>query len=205
MSTSEKGSLFEARVYKTLQTELTNGNLLVIPSKSKIYYKKPYYSRDRESNIITDISIETSYNDDEVGLYIIIECKDCQKNISVDDIEEFESKLNQIVGKNIKGIFATTSALQKAALNYAISKKIAVFRFFPTRFTKISFNAVEPNEQEKISSEKDIERLQQDFNNALFDNEYSRNHFLQYGYYSNTQYTSIINFINFIENEQKTQ
>lgn len=128
MSTSEKGSIFEAKVFKILQTELTNGNLLVIPNKSKIYIKKGYYSRDRESNIITDISIETSYNEkDEVGLYIIIECKDCQKNISVDDIEEFESKLNQIAGKNIKGIFATTSALQKAAFNYAISKKNSCF------------------------------------------------------------------------------
>lgn len=80
-------------------------------------------------------------------------------------------------------------------------KKIAVFRFFPTRYIKMNFNAVDPNEQEKISSEKDIERLQQDFNNALFDNKYSRNQFFQYGYDSNIQYNSITDFINGVKAE----
>ena len=83
---------------------------------------------------LTDTSIETSIpGADDYSLLTIVECKDYSHRVPVDDIEEFHSKIQQIAGDNIKAIFITTFALQKAALSYAQSKKIAVIRFLPAK------------------------------------------------------------------------
>jgi len=128
-STVEKGNKFENRVFQLLEQELTSERLLVNPKYSKIYQKKGYYSERRKNMIIVDISIEVFLpNQDEMSFIILIECKDYGKNIPVDDIEEFNSKIEQIAGLNAKGIFVSSTALQKGALNYAKSRKIAVIR-----------------------------------------------------------------------------
>jgi hypothetical protein len=132
MSTSSKGDHFEKLVFKYLETELARDDLFVQKKLSQIFQKKAYFSKDRGSHIITDISIETSLpNSTTYSLLTVVECKDYSGNIPVDAIEEFHAKVQQISGNNSKAIFATTSALQKAALAYARSKNIAVIRFLP--------------------------------------------------------------------------
>jgi predicted helicase len=133
MNSTNRGSNFESMVYTYLQEELAKENLFVPQKTSKIFQKKGYFSRDRQNNITTDISIETSIpHAGDYSLLTIVECKDYSHKVPVDDIEEFHSKIQQIAGDNIKAIFVTTSALQKGALSYAQSKKIAVIRFLPT-------------------------------------------------------------------------
>ncbi|NGF56771.1 restriction endonuclease [Parapedobacter sp. SGR-10] len=132
MNTTKRGNNFENRVYAYLQEALSQDNLFVPQKTSRIFQKKGYFSRDRQSDIITDISIETSIpGADEYSLLTIIECKGGNGTIPVDDMEEFHSKIQQIAGDNVKAIFVSTSALQKGALSYAQSKKIAVVRFLP--------------------------------------------------------------------------
>lgn len=132
MSMLFKGNSFENQVFKYLQTELSKDNLFVPQKLSTIFQKKAYFSRDRGSTIVTDISIETSMpNATNYSLLTIVECKDYSNNIPVDDIEEFHSKVQQISGDNVKAIFTTTSALQRAALAFARSKQIAVIRLLP--------------------------------------------------------------------------
>ncbi|MDR0307022.1 MAG: restriction endonuclease [Chitinispirillales bacterium] len=105
---------------------------------SKAYQKKGYYSKDRQSEIVTDISIETFLPDaSEYSLLTVIECKDYNAAVPVDDIEEFHSKVQQIAGDNVKAIFATSAALQKSALNYAKSKGIGVIRYLPDDQVKV--------------------------------------------------------------------
>lgn len=133
MSAMKQGNNFEDMVYAYLKEELGKENLFVPRKTSKIFQKKAYFSKDRENNIKTDISIETSIPDaDDYSLLTIVECKDYSHKVPVDDIEEFHSKIQQIAGDNVKAIFVTTSALQKGALSYAKSKKIAVIRFLPS-------------------------------------------------------------------------
>lgn len=133
MSSIKKGDAFENEVFSHLKKELEDDRLHVLGRRSKIYRKKGYYSRDREKNIITDISIETFLPDEtDYSLLTIIECKDYDGSIPVDDIEEFHSKVQQIAGDNVKAIFATKSALQKGALIYSNSKKIGVIRYLPS-------------------------------------------------------------------------
>jgi len=138
MNSIEKGNVFEDEVYKYFEEELSNDRLFVSGRMSKLFSKKGYYSRDREKDIITDISIETYLpNATNYSLLTVIECKDYNGKIPVDDIEEFYSKVQQIAGVNVKAIFCTKSALQESALNFAKSKKIGVIRFLPIDQIKI--------------------------------------------------------------------
>ncbi|HEY4798353.1 MAG TPA: restriction endonuclease [Bacteroidia bacterium] len=133
MSSVNKGNAFEQEVFRHLEDELKNDRLFVAGRTSKIFSKKGYYSRDREKNIITDISIETYLpNATDYSLLTVVECKDYDGTIPVDDIEEFYSKVQQIAGANVKAIFATKSALQKGALTFAKSKRIGVIRYLPS-------------------------------------------------------------------------
>lgn len=133
MSSVNKGNAFEKEVFGYLEDELKNDRLFIAGRTSKIFSKKGYYSKDREKNIITDISIETYLpSATDYSLLTVVECKDYDRTIPVDDIEEFYSKVQQIAGANVKAIFATKSALQKSALTFAKSKKIGVIRYLPS-------------------------------------------------------------------------
>jgi hypothetical protein len=137
MSTIKKGNAFEDKVFRYIIDELSNDRLHVPGKRSKAYQKKGYFSKDRQSEIITDISIETFLPDaPEYSLLTVIECKDYNSAIPVDDIEEFHSKVQQITGDNVKAIFVTSAALQRSALNYAESKKIGVIRYLPDNQVK---------------------------------------------------------------------
>lgn len=137
MSSIKKGDKFENEVFNHLKKELEDERLHVHGRRSNIFSKKAYYSKDRESNIITDISIETFLPEaKDYSLLTVIECKDYKGAIPVDDIEEFHSKVQQITGNNVKAIFATKSALQRGALTYAKSKKIGVIRYLPSEQIK---------------------------------------------------------------------
>ncbi|MEJ7684439.1 MAG: hypothetical protein WKG06_42655 [Segetibacter sp.] len=60
---------------------------------SKVFKKKAYYSSKREKDIIFDVTIETTLpNADKYSILTIIECKNLNKKVTVDDIEEFGSK-----------------------------------------------------------------------------------------------------------------
>ena len=133
MSTTTKGDAFERRVYDALVTELANEKLCASPRHAKVFRKKAYHSRDRNSGIITDVSIEVFLPDRvHPTLLWVFECKDYTGSVPVDDLEEFHAKLNQIGEDNTKGTFVTSGALQRGALNFARSKRIGVVRLLPS-------------------------------------------------------------------------
>src|ERR1043165_5928123 len=97
---------------------LVNEELPVNGKYCKIYRKKGYYSSMREKDIIVDISVEcTLPGAPKPSLYLMIECKDLNHPVSVDNIEEFCNKTGQITGLNVKAVFITTNTLQSGALN----------------------------------------------------------------------------------------
>lgn len=132
MSTVAKGNAFEDRVFAAISTELNSDRLGLSPSLASTFQKKGYYSRDRDSDIIVDISIEVWLpNADKWSLLWVCECKDYSGAIPVDDVEEFKAKLDQIAGANKKGVMAVTGALQQGALKYARANGIGVVRLLP--------------------------------------------------------------------------
>jgi Zn-dependent peptidase ImmA (M78 family) len=58
----------------------------------------------------------------------VIECKNYKKIIPINTIEEFKAKLDQIAGKNVKGIMVSSSGFAKRTSNYAESHGIALVR-----------------------------------------------------------------------------
>lgn len=133
MSTVAKGDAFEDRVYKSINELVESGDLGLNPSCCRLFQKKGYYSRDRNSDIIVDISIEVwQPNADRWSMLWVCECKDYKNSVPVDDVEEFKAKLNQIAGVNVKGLFATSSAFQSGALNFSRSNGIGLLRILPS-------------------------------------------------------------------------
>jgi len=67
ITTFKKGDDFEDRVFKIIKMILENDDFYVPNKKSRVFRKKGYYAKDRASNIIFDITIETFMdNSDEV-------------------------------------------------------------------------------------------------------------------------------------------
>ena len=127
ISSTEKGNTFESQVYEAINGLLVTDNWYVPGKRSEIFQKKGYYSKDREKDIITDISIETFLEKAEkYSVLTIIECKNLNGPVPVDDIEEFDSKLRQIGDHNLKGILISKSGFQKGTLSFARSKGIGL-------------------------------------------------------------------------------
>lgn len=133
MNTTETGNNFEDRVFSLINELLEKDEFTVPGKRSRIYQKQGYYSESRKGNIITDISIETFLqNAEQYSLLHIIECKYLNKNVAIDDIEEFSSKLSQIGEHNSKGIIASNKGFAKSTINFAKSKKIGLIRIMPS-------------------------------------------------------------------------
>lgn len=128
-STVEKGNAFEKRAFELIKRLVENDEFFVPGKKSKVFWKKKYYSEKRKSDIIFDITIETYVNNSSnYSLLTIIECKNVGKPVTVDDVEEFESKISQVGEHNTKGIVISNNSFQEGAYNLAISQKIALIR-----------------------------------------------------------------------------
>ncbi len=133
-SSVEKGDIFEKEVFDMFKKLLDNDESFLNSKYSKIYWKKQYYSDIRKDTIEVDISIETFQKEtfqketSPYSLLTIIECKNYNKGVPVNDIEEFDSKLKQIGEHNTKGIIVTSSSFQKATINFAINKGIGLIR-----------------------------------------------------------------------------
>ena len=128
-STVEKGTIFEKKVFLIVKKLLESGSFLYLPNSSKIFHQKEYYSKDRQSNIKVDISIEVYLPDaKDWSTLCIIECKNYSGKVPIGDIEEFKGKLDQISGKNIKGIFCTSNSFPESVLNYSKSNGLGLCR-----------------------------------------------------------------------------
>lgn len=132
------GVAFEEEVFKIINKIVKSNNFLLSAPNIKIYRQKGYYSKDRNADIKFDISIEKYLVNPDIetnvlpSIKVIIECKDYAKSISVDDIEEFHAKLQQIGADNTKGIVITKNGwFQKSALAYAKAKGITLARILP--------------------------------------------------------------------------
>lgn len=128
-TTIEKGDSFEKKVYKIIKDLLDNDEFFVSGKNSKIFWKKKYPSIKTGTDVEVDISIETYIKGaDNYSVLTVIECKDYNSSIPVNDIRELGSVLNEIGEHNTKGILISKSAFQKATLGFAKNTKIAIGR-----------------------------------------------------------------------------
>lgn len=104
-----------------IEEQMHFGRLGLQPGTAKLCPRPPYYSKHRESEITFDLSIEVFSSSEKTGKPFLIwiwECKDYpSKSVSVDEIEEFHHKLQQ-VGAH-KGTVVTRLGFQAAAIKLA--------------------------------------------------------------------------------------
>jgi len=132
MNTTKKGDKFEDLVYIKIEALLKNRELGLDPDACTIYQKKGYYSALREKDIIVDISIEVFRKGSSEPIMIwVIECKDYGDTISVNEVEEFDTKMTQITGLNTKAIIVSSNAFQRGTLTFARNRHIALVRLLP--------------------------------------------------------------------------
>jgi hypothetical protein len=125
-----KGASFELDVYQWLHGLWTKDQLPYRKALSSVHHKKPYPSRDRGGNIITDVSVEVyRVAGADPMLIHVWECKDYGGKVGIADIEELHSKLEQIGADKTKGHMVTTADYTKSVVNYARSKGIGLVRF----------------------------------------------------------------------------
>ena len=130
-STTQVGNELEKRIFDLVQAEIDADRFFFGKQHCKVFAKKGYYSRDRCSNIVFDISIEAYLpGADEYSMLILIECKNYSHPVPVDDAEEFFSKLQQVGAANAKGIIASTAPFQSGAREFAKAKGIGLLRYF---------------------------------------------------------------------------
>src|ERR687884_980002 len=109
------GEQFELDVYKAVEEILYAEKLGIVPSCCKLFHHKGYYSKDRDSEIITDISIEIYMPNASMPHIIWVwECKDYAEPAPVRVAEEFHSKLEQIGADRTKGTLVTKNGFQRA-------------------------------------------------------------------------------------------
>lgn len=125
----KRGDVFESKTFQLLKTLLDNEEFYVSGKKSKVFRKKAYYSEKRKSDIIFDIAIETYLNKStSYSLLTLIECKNYQSPVPVNDIEEFDSKIRQISEHNTKGILITNNSFQSGVHAFALSSGIGLVK-----------------------------------------------------------------------------
>lgn len=155
------GLELENDVYKIVCNLVKSNDFLLSNPYVQVHKKKGYYSKDRESNIIFDVTVEKYWEDPEThpniepSIVVVIECKDYSSNIPVDDVEEFHSKLQQIGADNTKGIMITRDgSFQVGALKYAMSKHIGLARVLPNDQLDFLIHMLTPNHFSNINNQQ---------------------------------------------------
>ena len=130
MNTTSKGDALELSVYGYFENLIRAEQFPFRSSCCKIFRKKGYYSRDRGSDIVFDVSIEIylpgAPDYSEVWL---IECKNYAHSVPVNDVEEFFAKVQQVSPTGAKPVMVSNAAFQLGARNFAQAKKMGILRY----------------------------------------------------------------------------
>lgn len=103
------------------------------PEQCKLTPQKPFYSKDRGKNIFFDLVLEIFLpNQTDPFLIFVIECKNYNHKVPVDDIEEFASKIDQIRFQKISPICITTIGFQSGGLTFAKNRGITLWKVIKT-------------------------------------------------------------------------
>ena len=121
MNTVKIGDKFEDKSYHLIEKAIENDELGISKSSAKVFRKKGYFSAKREKEIIFDLSIEIwPRNAKRYSFLFLIECKSSNsKKVPVDDVEEFWGKVDQVAGKNVKGVMISDNSFQSGGLIFA--------------------------------------------------------------------------------------
>ena len=120
---------FQNEVFDAVKCEVDAYRTHINPRVAKVFQQKAYFSKDREKEIIFDVVVEAyDQGAKEPSLRWIWECKNYpSRKVSVSEIEEFSSKLEQIGKHNVIGTMVTRVGFEEGTYNIAVSQKISLY------------------------------------------------------------------------------
>ena len=202
MDTVKKGDRLETQIYEFFKAEIDIGNFLAKKEYCKIFTKKGYYSKDRETDIIFDITIEIYMpGEKNYSILFIIECKNYNHSVPVDDAEEFFSKIQQISGANIKGVIASTNSFQSGTFTFSKSKGIGLLRYFTKEKRDWILNRSPSSFTQQQNSKVEKTELIQGLNSESHKSKYLD----LYGFHNDTYTSNLQNFFYLVFNYKSTQ
>jgi hypothetical protein len=157
------GKTQELALFKTIKRELRKKRFGLLPECCAVYHQRAYFSPDRNAEIVFDIAIEVSLPGAATPFLIWIwESKDYSSPLSVDNVEEFHAKLQQVGADKTKGTIVLSGEIQKAALAFAKSKGIGVAKFLPgdrIEFWQFSKYSLPPEVEKARFAEKTLRSM----------------------------------------------
>lgn len=130
-STTEVGNALELQIRDLFQAEIDADRFWAKKANCKVFWKKGYYSKDRDANIVFDVAIEVYLpGATEYSFLVLIECKNYGHPVPVNDAEEFFAKVQQVAAANAKAVIASTASFQAGARAFAKSKGMGLIRYF---------------------------------------------------------------------------
>ena len=195
MDTTKKGNEFEDQIFEVFKNQIADDCFFVRREYCEIFWKKGYYSKDREKDIIFDISIEVTLPEqDRYSLLFLIECKNYSHSVPVDDAEEFFAKIQQVSGANVKGIVVSTNSFQEGAFKFAKSKGIGLLRYF----TRERLEWVLTRSPSSMASAANAASEWSNAHNALHSEGYKSRYYDFYAYVNETYTVSSNQFFLFL-------
>ena len=127
-----KGNPLEDAIFNIIQYILKSDRLRLSPVQARLFRKKIYFSQERQTKIISDISIEL-WRPQALYYSLLWICifKNYDHIVPVSDLEDDKTKLDQLEGRNIKGVIASANAVQHEALDYARANGMGIIRILP--------------------------------------------------------------------------
>jgi len=162
MNTVKIGDTFEAKSKNIIKKIIDNHELSINPAHCTVKEKVKYYSIKRKGKITFDLSIEVKHpNADKPFLVCIIECKSLSKPVPVDDIEEFESKVDGVQEFQTKKIVIAKNGFQSGAFNTAKTQGITLINVNEDEYDIILYKPDNKSNKENsyIEIEEEIENL----------------------------------------------
>lgn len=125
----QKGLIYENFAFNYFSALIEQHFFGFSPEQCRLTQQKPFFSKDREKNIFFDLVLEIFLpHQTEPFLIFVIECKNYNHKVPVDDIEEFASKVDQIRFQKISPICITTVGFQSGGLTFAKNRGITLWK-----------------------------------------------------------------------------
>ncbi|WP_343487273.1 ImmA/IrrE family metallo-endopeptidase [Allomuricauda sp. d1] len=156
MNTVKVGDDFEKKSKKILRKIINNHELSALPAHCKVYekYKLKSYKRGGKE-IVFDLVIEVKKpNANKPIILYIIECKNLQGKVPVDDIEEFNDKVGGITGVQTKKIMIAKNGFQSGTLETADVLGVMLIEVKEDDYDIILYKS---KKTERVNETKDID------------------------------------------------
>jgi len=127
-----KGLAQELALCESIRRELHKKRFGLLPECCQVFHQRAYYSRERGAEIVVDIAVEVTLPGASTPFFVWVwESKNYSSSLSVDHVEEFHAKLQQIGADKTKATIVLRGEIQKSALAYAAAKGIGIAKFLP--------------------------------------------------------------------------